>query len=379
MVAGSRTAASWLDTPQVQAHEFVEFARGQPSRPLRRPPGQRVEPCQVAWLAEDVAVDVRGPPPVPLTRTRLRSRSLGERVRGTARAMAGAQGTVHPRGGRPRPRPRHDRVAGDRLPAGPRASWARSWCPVGAPRRRSAVGGFVPGWAGVALCCCSVFAVQFGYPIGFETLWRGRTPGQGGAWACGCVTVEGAPVGMRHATPCAPGRADRAAPAARGPGGADLAAQSPVASDSATSPRARSCCGQRRGAAPSVAHASCRRRGPRRYVANLDVSWLDPRRTAPCATPCCGAPTCHPSPAARSPRPSRTALVGRVAPAPPPGIAAETLARSVAAAVQQRRTARVGGGPGQRSPGSRGPPVHPTRAAGHPALPAGANDFAPPA
>ena len=42
------------------------------------------------------------------------------------------------------------------------------------------------------------FAVTFGYPIGFEVAWRGRTPGKA-AMGLRVVTVEGAPVGFRHA------------------------------------------------------------------------------------------------------------------------------------------------------------------------------------
>jgi uncharacterized RDD family membrane protein YckC len=60
-------------------------------------------------------------------------------------------------------------------------------------------GGFVPGWFGIALLLVLGFAVQFGYPIGFETLWGGRTPGKA-ALGLRVVTVEGAPVGVRHAT-----------------------------------------------------------------------------------------------------------------------------------------------------------------------------------
>ena len=41
--------------------------------------------------------------------------------------------------------------------------------------------------------------VIFGYPIGFETLWRGRTPGKA-ALGIRVVTAEGAPVRFRHAS-----------------------------------------------------------------------------------------------------------------------------------------------------------------------------------
>jgi uncharacterized RDD family membrane protein YckC len=51
------------------------------------------------------------------------------------------------------------------------------------------------GLAGVYV---GVFLVAFGYPIGLETLWRGRTVGKA-AMGLRVVTVEGAPVRFRHA------------------------------------------------------------------------------------------------------------------------------------------------------------------------------------
>ena len=52
---------------------------------------------------------------------------------------------------------------------------------------------------GVSIALVLAFAWQFGYPIGFETLWNGRTLGKA-AVGLRVVTVEGAPVGVRHAT-----------------------------------------------------------------------------------------------------------------------------------------------------------------------------------
>jgi uncharacterized RDD family membrane protein YckC len=51
------------------------------------------------------------------------------------------------------------------------------------------------GMAGVFV---SAFVVLFVYPIAFETLWRGRTPGKA-ALGLRVVTVEGAPITFRHA------------------------------------------------------------------------------------------------------------------------------------------------------------------------------------
>lgn len=44
-----------------------------------------------------------------------------------------------------------------------------------------------------------VFGILFGYPIIFETLWRGRTPGKA-ALRLRAVTIDGAPIHLREAT-----------------------------------------------------------------------------------------------------------------------------------------------------------------------------------
>jgi len=54
------------------------------------------------------------------------------------------------------------------------------------------------GRIGLSLLFISLFAVFFVYPAGFETLWRGRTPGKA-AMGLRVVTVEGAPIRFRHA------------------------------------------------------------------------------------------------------------------------------------------------------------------------------------
>ncbi len=57
----------------------------------------------------------------------------------------------------------------------------------------------LPPWVGFTLVTLLGFLVIFGYPIGFETLMRGRTPGKM-IMGLRVVTVEGAPVSMRHAS-----------------------------------------------------------------------------------------------------------------------------------------------------------------------------------
>lgn len=58
--------------------------------------------------------------------------------------------------------------------------------------------GEVPEWVGITLVGLLTFAAFWGYPVVFETLWRGRTPGKA-AMGLRVVTREGAPVRFRHA------------------------------------------------------------------------------------------------------------------------------------------------------------------------------------
>jgi uncharacterized RDD family membrane protein YckC len=58
--------------------------------------------------------------------------------------------------------------------------------------------GAIPGWVAVTALVVVNFLVLFGYPITFETLMKGRTPGKS-VMGLRVVTVEGAPVGFRHA------------------------------------------------------------------------------------------------------------------------------------------------------------------------------------
>lgn len=56
----------------------------------------------------------------------------------------------------------------------------------------------LPSWVGVTVILLSITTLLFGYPIAFETAWRGRTPGKA-ALGLRVVTTEGGPVGLRHA------------------------------------------------------------------------------------------------------------------------------------------------------------------------------------
>lgn len=54
------------------------------------------------------------------------------------------------------------------------------------------------GSAGITIVLIVSFLVLFGYPVGFETVTRGRTPGKA-LFGLRVVTAEGGPVGFRHA------------------------------------------------------------------------------------------------------------------------------------------------------------------------------------
>lgn len=71
-------------------------------------------------------------------------------------------------------------------------------CLVGLGMVVDGAGGGLPDWVGVTLTLLLVFAVLWGYPVAFETLWRGRTLGKA-AMGLRVVTREGAPVRFRHA------------------------------------------------------------------------------------------------------------------------------------------------------------------------------------
>ena len=59
------------------------------------------------------------------------------------------------------------------------------------------------GGIGIAGIFIAFFLVFFGYPIGFETLWRGRTPGKA-ILGIRVMTVEERTIRFRHAAGYAP-------------------------------------------------------------------------------------------------------------------------------------------------------------------------------
>jgi uncharacterized RDD family membrane protein YckC len=228
-------------------------------------------------------------------------------------------------------------------------------------------GGFVPGWAGIAILLVLVFALQFGYPIGFETLWRGRTPGKA-AMGLRVVTLEGAPVGVRHA-------AVRATvglfellmllgvPAivtsllsARGQRLGDLAAGTLVLRERRAT-----------GALEVVSYPTPA--GLEGYTAQLDVSALGPPELATVRDTLRRLPSLpEDGTRARIAEHVAGALAPRVTPPPPAGTSAEAWLRCVAAAVQARR---------RGSGGAASPPDGPAAASARWPAPASALEGTP--
>jgi uncharacterized RDD family membrane protein YckC len=62
----------------------------------------------------------------------------------------------------------------------------------------SGIGVELPEWVAGTLVALAIFAITWGYPTAFETVWRGRTPGKA-ANGLRVVTTEGAPIRFRHA------------------------------------------------------------------------------------------------------------------------------------------------------------------------------------
>jgi uncharacterized RDD family membrane protein YckC len=199
-------------------------------------------------------------------------------------------------------------------------------------------GGFVPGWLGIAVLLLLGFALQFGYPIGFETATRGRTPGKM-AMGLRVVTVEGAPVGFRHA-------ALRAVTAPleltgslggiaimtsllnrRGQRLGDMIAGTVVIRERRTT----------RG--EPRAHRFAPPQGMGDYVAALDVSRLGPREYTMVRDVLLRVPSMRPPEARALSESVALVLRDRVAPAPPPGTDAVRWLTCVAAAVQRGTTA----------------------------------------
>jgi uncharacterized RDD family membrane protein YckC len=211
-------------------------------------------------------------------------------------------------------------------------------------------GGFVPGWVGITLLLLLVFALQFGYPIGFETLWRGRTPGKA-AMGLRVVTEEAAPVGLRHATIRATvgifellmllglPAVISSLVSARGQRLGDLAAGTIVVRE-------------RRATGGLEVEVFTPPPGHEGYTAQLDVSAIGPQEYATIRDTLRRLPSL-PDHATRWHVAQQVAgqYTARVSPPPPASASAETWLRCVAAAVQARRQASPTGPPAARPAG----------------------------
>lgn len=212
-------------------------------------------------------------------------------------------------------------------------------------------GGWFDSGLGIAIALVLAFLWQFGYPIGFETLWRGRTLGKA-AMGLRVVTVEGAPVGVRHAT----------IRAVTAPVEVLLTTGLIASIASFVSPRAQrlgdlaagTLVVRERGmAAEPTASTFVPPPGAATYVAQVDVSALGPREYA-LVRETLRRQTDLPDAAAwQLASEVATVIAPRVQPLPPAGTAPGAFLQAVAAAVQQRTPG--GSRPQMSRPARQGP------------------------
>ena len=203
----------------------------------------------------------------------------------------------------------------------------------------SAASVFEGGWLATVVFLLVVFAILFGYPAGFETLWRGRTPGKA-ALGLRVVTVEAGPVGFRHA-------AIRAALAL-----VDLWASSGgVAVLSALFTRRAQRLGDLAAGTLVIREGRSREgvtamrfeppRGAEDYVARLDVTGLDEADYLAVRSVLVRATSLRSETAGPLADEAVRAVRSRIAPAPPPGMPSSVVLACVAAAYQRRHRGRA--------------------------------------
>jgi uncharacterized RDD family membrane protein YckC len=203
--------------------------------------------------------------------------------------------------------------------------------------------GFVPGWFAIAVLLLLTFAWQFGYPIGFETLWRGRTPGKA-ALGLRVVTLEGAPVGVRHASV----RAVVGLLELLGTFGIPAILTSMISSRSqrlGDLAAGTMVVRERRASRTPQVEVFTPPPGLEHYVAQLDVAGLRPADYATIRETLRRAGELPPEVGHRVTAELAHQLLPRVRPAPPAGCEPWVFLRCVAAAVQARRAPAPGGGP----------------------------------
>lgn len=228
-------------------------------------------------------------------------------------------------------------------------------------------GGWFDSGLGVAVALVLAFLWQFGYPIGFETLWRGRTLGKA-AMGLRVVTVEGAPVGVRHAT----------IRAVTAPVEVLLTTGLIASIASFTSPRAQrlgdlaagTLVVRERGIAPEpTAMTFAPPPGAATYVAQVDVSALGPREYALVRDTLRRQGALPAEAGWQLSLEVAAAIAPLVRPLPPAGTAPAAFLQAVAAAVQQRTPGRPAAGASTAAPyGRPGSAPRPPRPAPPPDL-----------
>ena len=200
---------------------------------------------------------------------------------------------------------------------------------------------FEGGWVATVVFLLVVFAVLFGYPAGFETLWRGRTPGKA-ALGLRVVTVEAGPVGFRHAAiRAALGLVDfwvssggvavlSALFTRRAQRLGDLAAGTIVIRE-------------RRGRRGVTAMRFDPPPGAEDYVDRLDVTGLDEADYLAVRSVLVRAGTLRAETAGPLAGEAVRAVLPRITPAPPPGMPPAAVLACVAAAYQRRHRGRARG------------------------------------
>lgn len=190
------------------------------------------------------------------------------------------------------------------------------------------------GGLGTAFLYVVLFLLLFGYPAGFEALWRGRTPGKA-ALGLRVVTVEGAPIRFRHAAIRAIlGLVDKyflsAVPGVlavlltrRNQRLGDLVGGTLVLRE-------------RSGAKAPRAVAFAPPPGLEHYTGSLDVSALDQAEYVTIRSFLLRSATLAPAARDSLSRQLATPLLGRLRTTPPPGLPAELFLVCVAAAHQRR-------------------------------------------
>lgn len=194
--------------------------------------------------------------------------------------------------------------------------------------------GIEAGGLGNAFLYVVLFLLLFAYPAGFETLWRGRTPGKA-ALGLRVVTVEGGPIRFRHAAIRAIlGLVDKYLFGAvfgvvallltrRNQRLGDLVAGTIVLRE-------------RSGARTPQAVSFAAPRGLEAYVGALDVSALDRADYVTIRSFLLRAPTLALAARDALARQVATPLLTRLHTTPPPGLPPELFLVCVAAAHQQR-------------------------------------------